>query len=66
MKIKQEYSPITITLQTQHEADVFIGIIDKVDDWHANANPPHKLCKAEREMIIKLSDSFTDILGLRR
>lgn len=68
MRISQEkvFTPITITLETAEEAASFIDIIDKVDRHQNNANDKDfKLSDAERAMIIRISDFFTNCSGYR-
>jgi hypothetical protein len=62
---KPIYSPITITLQTKSEADLFISIIDKIDAKHCHEGQPPKITKAEYELVRNISDSFTNFVGLR-
>ena len=63
---KPQFRPITIVLETQEDAEKFISIIDKVDAWHTMANLPPKLTKEEREMVITISDHFTNMVGYRK
>ena len=65
MKIKQGFSPITITLESQDEADVFISIIDKIDQWISHSEAKLKLNDRERHMVVNMSNAYTDIGGLR-
>ena len=62
---KPQFRPITIVLETQEDAAKFISIIDKVDAWHTKANLPPKLTSDERDMVITISDHFTQMVGHR-
>ena len=67
MKITQEktFKPITIVLEKQIEADTFLSIIDKIDAGHCNSGPAPSVNKAEYEIVRKISDFFTEIVGYR-
>jgi len=69
MRITQEpstFQPITITLQTKHEADLFLSIIDKINAATNNAGLAPKVTKAEMCLATEISDWFTDSsIGLR-
>jgi hypothetical protein len=67
MKIQQAktFQPITITIETAREAELFIGIIDKVDAWHCHSSGPPHLTLNEYELVRTISDAFTDEVGLR-
>ena len=61
MKIKQKeapFNPITITLETQQEAEKFISIIDKIDWYRNNANPPPDVTEEEYKLVVQISNSF--------
>jgi hypothetical protein len=62
---KPIYSPITITLQTQQEADRFLSIIDKIDANHCKTHQLPAITKAEYELVRVISDSFTNFVGIR-
>lgn len=62
---QSEFNPISIVLETQRDADLFISIIDKVDMKHCNANPPPGITKAEYAIVRHISDAFTKMVGLR-
>ena len=62
MKICREpavFSPISIILEKQKEADLFLSIIKKLDARHCNANPPPKITGDEYKIIRHISDAFT-------
>lgn len=68
MKISQEqpiFQPIIIKLESKKEADLFLSIIDKIDAATNNAVAP-KISKEELCLVTKISDRFTDLVGLRR
>ena len=66
MKIYSEgYKPVVIKLEKESEAETFIRIIDKLDEWHVCDEPPRVITKQEYEMIRTISDLFTDLIGSR-
>ena len=65
MKIKQGFSPITITLESQDEADVFIGLFDKINRWQATSVAKLNITDKERHMVVNISNTYTDIGRLR-
>jgi hypothetical protein len=68
MKILREkapFRPINIVLETTDEAERFLAIIDKIDAKHRNSNPPPDITKDEYQLIIKISDAFTNMVGFR-
>ena len=67
MKIQQEqlpFRPITIKLEKCKEASSFIGLIDKVDA-HITHGDSISLTSEEKHILIDISNSFTDLVGLR-
>mgnify|MGYP000846774631 CR=1 FL=1 len=67
MKVHQAktFSPITITIETAKEAEMFVGIIDKVDAWHCHSCGPPHLTVGDYELVRTISDAFTYTVGLR-
>jgi len=68
MKISQTpsiFQPITITLQTKREADLFISIINKIDAAKNNAGPAPIVTHAELTIVTEISNWFTDSIGFR-
>jgi len=61
----QTFQPITITMQTREEADLFISIIDKLDATKNNAGPTPIITHAELSIVTEISNLFTDLIGLR-
>lgn len=69
MKINQEkppYRPISIIFEDKKEADIFIRIIDIVCDSedHGRVTIPH-WNREQKNMLIKISDAFTNLIGYR-
>ena len=62
---KPPFQPITITIENEDEAERFISIIDKADRVYRSASHPARLSAEEYELIIKISDAFTDMVGYR-
>lgn len=60
-----QFSPISIVLETQKDADLFISIIDKIDMKHCNANTTPVITKYEYAIVRHISDAFTDMIGMR-
>lgn len=68
MKIQQEhvYIPITISLETKEEADLFFSIVDKIDaDRNNNNEDKFAITAKEYKIIFSLSEFRTDTVGLR-
>jgi hypothetical protein len=63
--IDQKYNPITITLESEAEADIFISIIDQVDSLLGNINPHREITLSQRELIKDLSDKWSNLAGVR-
>ena len=58
MKINQEqiFKPITITIESQEEADNFIAAIDQLDKFYCNANHELELSKEIYTAVKLISD----------
>lgn len=57
---KPQYTPITITLETEEEAKAFLSLIDKIDWKYSHANPPPEVTREEYEIVKTISDAFTN------
>jgi len=62
MKIQIQQISISFS---KEEIKTFVKIIDKLDSKFCNANPPEPITKDEYKLIKTISDSLTDIIGLR-
>lgn len=64
MKVKQEkpkYRPITITLETEQEAEALFDLIDELDNYCTNEDiSPPIITQEQRTLIIKLSNARTN------
>ena len=61
----EQFTPISIILETQKDADLFISIMDKIDMKHCNAISPPRITKEEYGVVRHISDAFTNMVGLR-
>jgi len=57
---EKEFKPISIILETKKEAQDFISIIDKINNY-CNRND---LIVSEVELINKISDAFSNELNI--
>ena len=63
MKVTQgnaEYIPITLTLETRHEAKALFGIVDKVESYRCDENGDFGITKSEAELLVFLSNLNTE------
>ena len=63
MKVTQgnaEYIPITLTLETRHEAKALFGIVDKVESYRCDENGAFILTKNAVDLIVFLSNLDTE------
>ena len=57
---KAEYMPITLTLETRHEAKALFGIVDKVESYRCDENGDFILTKNEASLLVFLSNLNTE------
>jgi hypothetical protein len=62
---KQKFQPIKITFETEREANDFISLIDKIESNRNNSGRPPEINAAEYTLVVKISEFFTDTIGLR-
>ena len=60
-----QFTPISIVLETQKDADLFISIIDKIDMKHCNAGTPPRITKDEYAIVRHISNAFNNMVGMR-
>ena len=58
-KLTSEFRPITITLETAREAELFCGIMDKFSDDEGNEG--YVVLEGETELARKFSNAFTNM-----